>query len=103
MSHNNLKKKEVAKKMKNKFDLVGSIMAHEDGTLDEKGTRRLFRHLQRTGLGNKLQGHYGRTIATMERSGYLKPRKENLENKLDKFNKKNKDSNKNTKYLDDKF
>ncbi len=97
------KKKQIAEKMSKKFDLVESIMAHEDGSLDEKGTRRLFRHLQRTGLGNKLQGHYGRTIATMEKSGYLKPRKEALESKLDRFNKKNKDINKSTKHLNDKF
>lgn len=52
-------KKKVAKKMK-KFDLVGAIMAHEDGSLDDKGTKELFHHLAKKGLTDKLQGHYGR-------------------------------------------
>lgn len=53
------KKKAIAKKMK-KYDLVGAIMAYEDDSLDEKGTKKLFAHLNKTGLTGKLQGHYGR-------------------------------------------
>ncbi len=34
---NESKKKNIAQRMP-KFDLVGSLMAHEDGSLDEKGT-----------------------------------------------------------------
>lgn len=43
-----------------KYDLVGAIMAYEDDSLDEKGTKKLFAHLNKTGLTGKLQGHYGR-------------------------------------------
>lgn len=62
-----------------KFDLVGSLMAHEDGSLDEKGTRQLFRYLSRTGLASKLQGHYGRTLEAMHNSGFIKRPKEETE------------------------
>lgn len=39
-------------------DIVGDIMAYESGQADEKQTKRLFKTLQRTGIGHKLQGHY---------------------------------------------
>jgi hypothetical protein len=57
-----MKKKQIAKKMK-KYDLVGAIMAHEDGSLDKKGTDKLFKHLNKTGMVNQLQGSYGRENA----------------------------------------
>lgn len=63
-------KKKVAKKMK--FDLIASIIAHEDGSLDDKGTKELYRHLDKKGLTNKLQGHYGRTRENMRRNGFMK-------------------------------
>lgn len=43
-------------------DLVGDMIAHETGTLDRSGTRRLVRTLRKTGT-NGLQGHYGRLVA----------------------------------------
>ena len=42
------------------FDVVGAIMAYEQGDLDDKATLALFRHLKADGLIDKLQGHYGR-------------------------------------------
>ena len=51
-------KKKVAKKMKSKYDLVGELMAYEDGSGDDKRTSKLFSHLKKTGIGSKLQGHY---------------------------------------------
>lgn len=56
----NKAKSKIAKKMKPKFDLVTSIMAHEDGSLDKSGEKELFAHLEKKGLTDKLQGHYGR-------------------------------------------
>ncbi len=38
--------------------LVSDIMAYENGTADEKTTKRLFKTLKKTGIGSKLQGHY---------------------------------------------
>lgn len=39
-------------------DLVGDLMAYEDGTATPKQTKRLFRQLRKSGIGSKLQGHY---------------------------------------------
>jgi hypothetical protein len=39
-------------------DLVGEIIAYENGQAAAPQTRRLFRTLRRTGLGKGLQGHY---------------------------------------------
>jgi hypothetical protein len=39
-------------------DLVGEIMAYEDGTASPGQVKRLFGALKRTGLGSRLQGHY---------------------------------------------
>ena len=63
-------KKKVAKKMKSKYDLVGNIMAHEDGSLDKKGTQRLFAELNRRGMTGKLQGQYGRDNERMKNGTY---------------------------------
>jgi hypothetical protein len=66
------KKKSVAKKMKKpKFDLVGSIMEHENGTLDKKGTQELFAHLRKTGMLRSLQGQYGRDNERMKEGTYI--------------------------------
>lgn len=68
----NEKKKSIAKKMTKRYDLVGNIMAHEDGSLDERGTRRLFSELNKRGLTNKLQGHYDRTNEAIKNGTYFK-------------------------------
>lgn len=47
------------------FDVVGAIMAFEEGTLSEDDTIVLFQHLVDTGLAWSLQGAYGRMAAQM--------------------------------------
>ena len=54
---------------KKPYDVVGGIMAHESGQLDEEGTRQLFQHLKDTGMINHLQGSYGRQAAAMLANG----------------------------------
>ena len=39
-------------------DLIGDLIAYEDGTATEETTSRLFRTLKKTGIGSRLQGHY---------------------------------------------
>ncbi len=73
------KKKAMARKMTTmksmggnrgeKYDLVANIMDYEQGGLDEKATKRLFGELNKRGLTNKLQGHYGRENARRNRLG----------------------------------
>ena len=46
--------------MSKPFDLVGSIIAFEQGELDEEGVLALVAHLVRTGMAWSLQGCYGR-------------------------------------------
>ena len=53
------------------YDLVGNIMAHEDGELDEAETLALFAHLVQSGLAWSLQGSYGRAAAALIDNGYL--------------------------------
>ena len=53
------------------FDLVGSIMAFEDGTLEPDDVLRLFSHLVRSGQAWTLQGSYGRAAARMIEAGHL--------------------------------
>ena len=42
-----------------KIDIIGQIMAFEDGQLDEADTLALFQSLINTGLAWQLQGSYG--------------------------------------------
>lgn len=39
-------------------DLIGDIIAYESGEASEQQTKKLFKKLQKTGIGRKLQGHY---------------------------------------------
>ncbi len=55
------------------MDLLGSIIAYEEGGLDDGATLELFGHLIGTGQAWTLQGHYGRTAAALVEAGYLSP------------------------------
>lgn len=55
------------------MDLVGSIIAYENGELSARKTLELFGHLIRTGAAWSLQGSYGRTAAAFIEEGLLDP------------------------------
>jgi len=47
------------------------IIAYENGELDEDQFLSLFSQLVSSGLAWTLQGHYGRTAATLIENGWL--------------------------------
>ena len=51
------------------FDLIGSIMAYEEGELSTDKTLELFANLIKTGQCWSLQGHYGRTAKALIDNG----------------------------------
>lgn len=48
---------------------LGTIIAYENGALNEDETVALFQSLIDSGLAWKLQGHYGRTAEFFIRNG----------------------------------
>ena len=67
-------KNKVASKMKKSkpYDSFNDMMSYEDGSLDEKGTKKLFQHLVDSGEAWHLQGSYGRAANDMLESGFIK-------------------------------
>jgi hypothetical protein len=52
-------------------DVVGLIMAYENGDLDVYDTIDLFGHLVAVGAAWSLQGSYGRTAQALIEAGYI--------------------------------
>lgn len=62
------------------LDEMSSIIAYEEGELDENETIELFQGLVDSGLAWQLQGHYGRTAVALIEAGYVSdPRKRGVE------------------------
>ena len=57
--------------MSENFDLVGHIIAFEEGGLDNQGVLDLFAHLIETGDAWSLQGSYGRTASALIEGKYI--------------------------------
>lgn len=55
------------------MDMIGKMIAWEDGTLDEQGTIELFQELVNSGQAWQLQGTYGRMAAVLIDAGYVSP------------------------------
>lgn len=55
------------------FNLVDSIMAFEQGDLDDEGTLALFANLIKTGTAWSLQGFYGRAATQLIQQGLISP------------------------------
>lgn len=58
------------------YDIVGQMMAWEDGELGQRDTLELFQHLVDNGMAWTLQGMYGRTATALLEGGLIHARKE---------------------------
>lgn len=52
-------------------EILSSIIAYEEGLLEEEEVVELFTNLLRTGLVWQLQGHYQRTVAALVQAGLI--------------------------------
>lgn len=53
------------------FDMVGAMMAWEDGQLGREAEIELFQHLVDSGMAWTLQGAYGRQAQRMIDAGWI--------------------------------
>lgn len=56
---------------KQKPDVVGLIIAYEEGQLNREETVALFQQLVDSGMAWSLQGHYGRTATALIEQGLI--------------------------------
>jgi hypothetical protein len=56
---------------KSSFNQLDSMIAWEQGDLDDEGTVELFQNLLDTGLAWQLQGCYGRMTQRLLDAGYI--------------------------------
>ncbi len=54
------------------YDLVGNLMAFDEGELDEQATITLFQYLVDTRMAWKLEGRYGRMAIALIDKGVVK-------------------------------
>jgi hypothetical protein len=54
-----------------KFNTLEAICKYENGELEFEATVELFQHLVDTGMAWSLQGHYGRTAASLIECGHV--------------------------------
>lgn len=52
-------------------DILNDVIAYEQGDLTEDDTLELFQRLVDSGLAWTLQGHYGRTAASLIEAGLV--------------------------------
>jgi len=57
--------------VKGPLDLTGSIIAYEEGELEEDQVIELFQHLVDTGLAWEMQGGYGRRAKALIEAGLV--------------------------------
>lgn len=65
----------MRKRKRQGFDLVGNIIAWEEGRSSPAKEKRLFQHLVNTGQAWTLQGMYGRQAQAMLEAGIIHPPK----------------------------
>lgn len=61
-------------------DLVGKIMAFEEGNLSEEDVIELFQYLVDTGMAWSLQGFYGRAAMNLIEAGLVTKPEEETQN-----------------------
>ena len=56
------------------YDVIGNIIAYEQGDLEQEEVINLFQHLVDSGLAWSLQSSYGRTAAALIEAGEITAR-----------------------------